>query len=366
MSDKFGIACLGTTHPHVSVRLDVARRIDGIEVIGVADEDPANAEGLTALAEHLEAPELSREEMLARDDVHGVIVEPWTYEMVDTTLACLEAGKSVLVEKPAGSNPGDLERLVSGAEGKGAIVQVGYNFRFSPMVEFAKQVIEDGLLGKIVQSRVHAAGPAGDAVYRWFNLPGDIGGCFWEDGCHIMDLIVHLFGLPNNATARVSKFDSVSGEDSLEDAVVAALEWDEMLMAFDFTSWEANDWLETWEFAFYGTEGTLLFQMLPERYQLYLKQPRGGFRKGWTRWNETTFAVPWAGEPTPWEKWHVVANKSFFFKEIAAFRDAATGASPSPIPPAHARDVALVMDACYRSSAEGGPIAVAAAEKSAS
>lgn len=354
MSEPFGIACLGTTHPHVSVRLDVARRLPSVELVCVADSDPANADGLAALAEHLEVPQVSAEEMLADARVHGVVVEPWTYEMVDTTVACLDAGKSVLVEKPGGSNSADLDRLVAAAERSRGAVQVGYNFRFSPMVDFAKQVVDDRLLGKLVQARVHAAGPAGDSSYRWFNLPNDIGGCFWEDGCHIMDLIVHLFGMPGSATARVSKFPSVSGDDSLEDAVVAALEYDDMLLAFDFTSWEANDWLETWQFQLYGTEGTLFMQMLPERYELYLKQDRGGFRKGWTRWNETTFAVPWAGEPTPWEKWHVVANKSFFFRELEAFRQAAQGTVPSRVTAAHARDIALVMEACYESSTGGG------------
>jgi predicted dehydrogenase len=354
MPTPFGIACLGITHPHVSVRLDVARRIDGIRLVGVSDPDPANQERLRALSSFVEAPVLTRNEVLASADVHGVIVEPWTYEMVDYAIACLEADKSVLVEKPGGSNPADLERLVrASAKAKGA-VQVGYNFRFSPMIDFAKRLVDEGVLGKIVQSRAHAAGPAGDATHRWFNLPNDLGGCFWEDGCHVMDLILHLFGMPRRVTAQISKFGTVSGADSLEDAAVAALEYDQMLLSFDFTAWEANGWLETWELSLFGTEGTLHVQMLPERYALYLKRDRAEFKKGWTRWNETTFAVPWSGEPTPWEAWHIVANKSFFFRELAAFRDAATGTRASVIPPSHARNVATVMAACYESSREGG------------
>ena len=354
MASSFGIACLGITHPHVSVRLDVARRIDGIRLVGVADPDGANQKGLQALSTFVEAPVLTQDQVLANEDIHGVIVEPWTYEMVDYSIACLEAGKSVLVEKPGGSNPGDLERLVNAAAKSKAVVQVGYNFRFSPMIDLAERLIDEGVLGTIVQARVHAAGPAGDSTYRWFNLPGDLGGCFWEDGCHIMDLVLHLFGMPKNVTAQISKFAGVSGADSLEDAAVAALEYDRMLLSFDFTSWEANSWLETWQFSLYGTEGTLHLRMLPECYELYLKRDRAEFKKGWTRWNETTFAVPWAGEPTPWEAWHIVANKSFFFREIAAFRDAATGKRESAIPPSHARDVATVMAACYASSREGG------------
>lgn len=354
MSSSFGMACLGISHPHVSVRLDVARRLDGIKVVGVADPDRANAQALTALSEHIEAPVLTPERVLSDPAIHGIIVEPWTYEMVDLSIRCLDAGKHVLVEKPGGSNPKDLDRLVKAAERTGRVVQVGYNFRFSPVVEWAAKLIRQGTLGKIVQAQVHAAGPAGDASHRWFNLPEDLGGCFWEDGCHIMDLIVHLFGTPRNVTAHVSKFASVSGSDSREDAVVAALEWDTMLMGFDFTSWEANDWLETWQFNLYGTDGTLRFQMLPERYELYLKSAKDGYPAGWTRWCETTFPTPWAGQPTAWEKWHIVANKSFFVREITAFRAACERNQESRIPPSHARAVATVMKACYDSAQAGG------------
>lgn len=350
---SFGIAAIGTAHPHVSVRLDVARRIEGIKLIGIADDDRDNDETVEALSQHLDVPILSSEEVIERDDIHGVIVEPWTYEMVDTSIRILEAGKSVLVEKPGGSNPADLQRLVDAEKDADGIVQIGYNFRFSPMVEFAKEIISSGVLGKIVQSQVHAAGPAGDATYRWFNLPGDLGGCFWEDGCHIMDIILHLFGVPQGVTSRVSKFKDVSGEDSLEDAVVAALEYENMLLSFDFTSWEANDWLETWQFSFYGTEGTFRFKMIPESYELYLKEAKNGFNAGWTRWNETTFATPWAGAPTPWEKWHIVENKAFFFRELNAFVKAVAD-KESQIPATQGYDIARVMKACYDSNNDGG------------
>jgi len=354
MAEQFGIGCLGTTHPHVSVRLDVARRIEGISVVGVADDDPENQSSLEALAEFVDAPVLTSEALIARDDVHGIIVEPWTYEMVDVCIRCLEAGKHVLVEKPGGSNAADLARLEEAARRTGNVVQVGYNFRFSPMVDFAREVLDSGILGEIPQVQVHGAGPAGDATYRWFNLPEDIGGCFWEDGCHLVDLILWLFGRPNNVSARISKFPNVSGDDSLEDAAVATFEWDNTLMGFDFTSWEANEWLETWQFNIYGTHGTLRFQMCPARYELFLKEAKGGFRKGWNTWHERTFPTPWAGEPTPWEAWHIVSNKSFFFGEISAFRDACVQGTPSVIPASHGVEIARVMEACFESSRQDG------------
>ena len=355
--EDIGLACLGVPHPHSSVRLEVARRLEGYKLIGVADRDPDLAPNVKALAEHLDIEVMSVNEILTSDDVTAVFIESWTEEMVGDTLACIDAGKHVLVEKPAGLNTTDIGRYFDPDKTSDVVVQVGYNFRFSPMVEMAKQMVEDGTLGKLVQARVHAAGPAGDAHYRWYNLPGDVGGTFWEDGCHVVDLLIHLFGMPVNATACVSKFDSISGSDSREDAAVAALEYEDKLVSFDFTAWESNDWIETWEFSLYGTEGTLCFRLVPEEFRLFMKEARGPYKKGWNSWRETTFAVPWAGEPEPWDEWHVVANKSFFKRELAEFRDAIRGTAENPIDLVQAWNIAAVMEACFESS-EGGSVRV--------
>lgn len=322
-------------------------------LVGVAERDRAMSENLQALADHLEIPAMSVDELLAREDLDAVVIESWTTDMVTDTIACIEAGKHVLVEKPAGLNTRDLSRVLEAADKFDGVIQVGYNFRFSPMIDVARLLIADGTLGKVTQARVHAAGPAGDAHYRWYNLPGDVGGTFWEDGCHIIDIVLALFGIPQNATCTVSKFPSVSGADSREDAAVAALEYEDKVVAFDFTAWEANDWIETWQFAIYGAEGTLMFRMVPQEFELYLKADKGSYRKGWNRWQESAFAVPWAGEPQPWDDWHVVENKSFFIRELGAFADAIEQGSDSPIPLKQAFNVAATIESCFASSKEG-------------
>jgi predicted dehydrogenase len=349
MNQTLGLAALSITHPHLSVRLEVAHELDDIEIIGIADPDPKNQTGLVALAKHLTVPVKTEEELLADPAVHAVICEPWTNEMVDYSIRCLNAGKHVLIEKPGGLDVADLQRLQDAALTANRVVQVGYNFRFSPMVEFAKDVINRGLIGKVLQAQVHAAAPGGWVDDPWFNVPGDMGGTFWEDGCHITDLIVDIFGMPKRVSARLAKFDSVSDDKSLEDVAVATLEWDSMLMAFDFTAWEAHEWLESWQFNLYGTEGTLRFQIIPERFELYLKEAKDEFKKGWNRWDETTFVVPWAAPPSPWDETHVIANRSFFYREIAAFRDACLNGTEPAVSVAQAKNVAIVTQACYDS-----------------
>jgi hypothetical protein len=54
MPTPFGVACRGITHPHVSVRLDIVRRINAIRLVGVADPHPANQGRLKALSAFVE------------------------------------------------------------------------------------------------------------------------------------------------------------------------------------------------------------------------------------------------------------------------------------------------------------------------
>jgi UDP-2-acetamido-3-amino-2,3-dideoxy-glucuronate N-acetyltransferase len=68
------------------------------------------------------------------------------YEMAK---AALEAGKDVLVEKPLAVDVKHGEELVKLAEAKGRILMVGHILRYHPAILKLKQLIKDGVLGKI-------------------------------------------------------------------------------------------------------------------------------------------------------------------------------------------------------------------------
>ena len=77
------------------------------------------------------------------------------------------------------------------------------------MVDFARTVLNRRLLGRLTAARFHVSVPAPDAVTPWFNLKDDIGGVLFEDGCHMLDIVLHLMGRPDKVSAFVSKFDDL-------------------------------------------------------------------------------------------------------------------------------------------------------------
>lgn len=351
-----GIAFLDITHPHVWTRADILRERDDVRLVGVYEAK--NQKGAQDFAARYGCRIDSAEHLLADPAVQAVIVESYTNEMADWTIRALQAGKAVLLEKPASNNVANLQRIADAAGELGGLVQVGYMCRQSPIVDEIKTMLERGMLGRLTTARFHVAVPAPDALTEWFKLPWDIGGVLLEDGCHMLDIVHYLFGKPRRVTGFCPKYPDLSAEVPYEDSCVAALEWDTHCASFDLVGWEANDWLETWEIDLYGTEGTVMAGISPACYRLYLKQARDGYKRGWNEYRETNWNTPWIEEHVEYV-WHAVKHRSFFRRELDRFLEAVrAGERRSINPPEDALAVIQVVDAIYRSAREGRAVEV--------
>ena len=93
------------------------------------------------------------------------------------------------------------------------------------MVDFARDVLAKELLGRVTMARFHVSVPAPDATTLCFNLSNDIRGVLFENGCHMLDIVLHLMGRPRRVSALVPKFDDLARtyKHMYEDAVVVNL-----------------------------------------------------------------------------------------------------------------------------------------------
>jgi len=71
----------------------------------------------------------------------------------EIAIAAAQAGKIVMCEKPLGRNPAESEDMVKAVEDAGVANMVWYNYRRVPAVMLAKQLIDEGRLGKIFHYR---------------------------------------------------------------------------------------------------------------------------------------------------------------------------------------------------------------------
>jgi myo-inositol 2-dehydrogenase/D-chiro-inositol 1-dehydrogenase len=71
----------------------------------------------------------------------------------EVAVAAARAGKMVMCEKPLGRNPAESEAMVKAVESAGVANMVWYNYRRVPAVTMAKQLIDEGRLGRIFHYR---------------------------------------------------------------------------------------------------------------------------------------------------------------------------------------------------------------------
>ena len=69
---------------------------------------------------------------------------------VESTIAALERGYHVLLEKPMAQTPAECVRLVQTSERTGRMLQIGHVLRFTPFFARLHEIIESGRLGQIV------------------------------------------------------------------------------------------------------------------------------------------------------------------------------------------------------------------------
>jgi myo-inositol 2-dehydrogenase/D-chiro-inositol 1-dehydrogenase len=90
----------------------------------------------------LESPEIDLIDIASPNDTHAEIA-----------IAAAQAGKMVMCEKPLGRHPAESEAMVKAVEDAGVANMVWYNYRRVPAVTLAKELIDEGRLGKIFHYR---------------------------------------------------------------------------------------------------------------------------------------------------------------------------------------------------------------------
>src|SRR3954453_22794075 len=113
-----------------------------------------NSSAAAAAAERLGWKEAATEwgEVVTRDDIDVVAVSSPGDTHRDIALAALAAGKHVLCEKPLANTLAEAEEMTTAAqaaESRGALSMVGFNYRRTPALALARDLVSGGRLGRI-------------------------------------------------------------------------------------------------------------------------------------------------------------------------------------------------------------------------
>jgi predicted dehydrogenase len=241
------------------------------------DTDTARAE---ALAREAPGAIAATDWRRAVDDpaVDVAIIATTNNWLAAITCGAVEGGKHVLVEKPAATRAADLDPIIAAAEAKRRIVQVGFNHRFHPALQKARELFDSGMLGPLmfIRGRYGHGGRIGyDREWR-ANREIAGGGELIDQGVHLIDLSRWFFG----------EFGKVQGhahtyfwDMPVDDNAFLSLE-----TASGQTAWlhvSCTEWKNMFSFEIYGRDAKLAIDGLGgsygiERLAFYRMLPQMG------------------------------------------------------------------------------------------
>ncbi|MCI8993096.1 MAG: Gfo/Idh/MocA family oxidoreductase [Eubacterium sp.] len=148
--------------------------------------------------------------LLDRDDIDVIDILTPTAEHKEMAIAAMKAGKHVICEKPCALMYQDAEEMAKTAKETGVVTYLNHNYRRVPAVTYAKQMIDEGKLGKIYHWR-------GTYLQDWImdeNFPVSWqldkekagGGPLYDLSSHALDLARFLIGEPVSVMAMNKTF----------------------------------------------------------------------------------------------------------------------------------------------------------------
>jgi predicted dehydrogenase len=165
-----------------------AKALAGARLVSCADLDEARAQSLARPVAALATADWRRS--IDRPEVDVVVVATTNASLAEISRFALEAGKHVLVEKPAARCVDELDAVIDAAGRAGRLVRVGFNHRYHPALRKARELVDSGMAGDLmfVRGRYGHGGRVGYEK-EWRADPAlSGGGELIDQGVHLIDL----------------------------------------------------------------------------------------------------------------------------------------------------------------------------------
>ena len=269
------VAMLSRWHVHANEYCTSINRNSKAEVVAVWDEQEARGEEWAA---ELDVPFIADyESLLSQQDIDAVCVVTPTNMHRNIMVAAADAGKHIFTEKVLTTTVSEAREVATAVSNNNVTFCISFPRRCLPELKYAKQAIDDGLVGDVtlVRIRIAHAGSSRDWLPEHFYDPEACGGGAMMDlGAHGMYLARWLLGKPRRI---VSVFSNIT-ERAVEDNAVSVIEFENGGIGVNETSFVAYP--DSYSLELDGTEGGV--RMLSPRDGVEIRSDRLE-AKGWNK-----------------------------------------------------------------------------------
>ena len=183
------------------------KKFEGVEIVAAADIAPPMLEKVKS---EFSVPHVYADykEMLRKHpDLDAVSVCTPNGLHAEDSIAALNAGMHVLVEKPMAMNAKQAQQMVDAAKKNGKVLIVGFQHRFEPRSKVIREQVKSGEFGKIMYVRAQALRRRGIPSWGVFGQKEKQGGGPMIDiGVHILETAHSMIGSPRPISAVGSTF----------------------------------------------------------------------------------------------------------------------------------------------------------------
>ncbi len=163
------------------------------------------------------------EAALEAGGLDGVVVASPTAYHPANTLAALEAKLPVLLEKPVAKSAAEAKIMLRAEQTTGVPVLLGYTWRWWPPLKRLRALLDGNAVGKLRHVQFHMSAHLADwhpwePYQEFFMASAAQGGGALLDESHWIDLMVWLFGRPQQLIGRVEKISDleIDADDNVD------------------------------------------------------------------------------------------------------------------------------------------------------
>ncbi len=260
-------------------------------------------------------------DLVEDEEVDLVVVCLPHFLHLEATVAALEAGRHVLVEKPMAVDVEQCDRMIEVAERADRLLSVGHMHHFFPHNLAVKRLLDQKELGDLVMIRDEGYRPFGLQRAAWYLDAATQGGLWYQNGIHLIDRSCWWTGSPVQAVKAM--IGSRFYEFSADDVAVALLHFENGVYSTLIHVWWQHGATKS-NTDFVCTEGMI---GLDDQVRI--------------------------GRSGTYEHYEVDESYDAFARQLESFIAAVENHTPPEVTPAYARDLVRVMAACKESARTG-------------
>ena len=275
-------------------------------------------------------------EAIAAAAYDGIVIGSPPHVHVEQTIAALDAGIPVLLEKPVSPDLGGARKLAEAASKASAPLLMGYTWRWWAPLASIRNLLADDTVGATRHVQFHMSAHLADwhpwePYQDFFMSRRELGGGALLDESHWIDLMLWLFGMPDFVSGRIEKISDLEiDSDDNVDLLFVYENGPRVTMHLDLYGRPHEKFIR-----FIGAQGTIFWSADP---------------------NETRIGRTWEQD---WQtETHDCERNDMFVAVAKEFLDVIGGAPVKTCTISDGLNVLKVIEAARQASSEGRTVAL--------